>query len=349
MTILKRTLSLAVGAAIMVASGVALASDAPVKGNIRVVLGVNSTGGDTYQNASIIANRLAEKIDANIRVDAIGAVNAFRTLQRQGKSGNTIMFIHDQAYLGRLYEVPGYIDIFEETIVGPTISINPGNAYLVPKSSPYATVDDIIEAVGKGERVRLATERGGASHLGYSALKNAIKLKYPGKEEGLVLLNTGSQADKNQALFDGQADVIHGSIQGNEQFTRLPADDQKAMRFVWITASGETIQQMPPEGMGETTRDHMMAWVDPETEVYANEKDLFTYDKMFYFLYHKDMDPKIVKYFDDAIAEVFAEGEIQKEFQRSFFIPSFRKSDEARTFLEDKKDAYANILAGLEK
>ena len=65
------------------------------------------------------------------------------------------MIFHDQSYLGYLYGVSGYEDIFAKYIVGPTVAINPGNAYLVPKKSPYKNVDDVIEACGKGTRVRV--------------------------------------------------------------------------------------------------------------------------------------------------------------------------------------------------
>ncbi|MTI18036.1 ABC transporter substrate-binding protein [Rhodobacteraceae bacterium RKSG542] len=347
---LKAGLYIALGTAFALSASTAMASDAPISGNLRIVIGSNSTGGDTYQNAAIIAAHLGEKLDMNVRVDAVGAVAGFRALKQQGKTGATIMFNHDQSYLGNLYGVKGYDDIFAEYKIGPTISINPGNAYLVPKDSPYKTVDDIIEAAGKGERVRVSVERGSASNIGFSALENAVKMKYPGAEKNLALINTGSQSDKNQALFDGQADVIHGSIQGNEQFTRLPADDQKAMRFIWITAKGETIEQMPEEGLGETTRDMMLQWTDPVTSVpQSADGDLFNFDKMFYFMYNKDIDPKIVAYFDEAMTEIFEEGKIQSDFKRSFFIPSFRASPEAEKFLVNKKDDYAEILSAIQK
>lgn len=66
------------------------------------------------------------------------------------------MIFHDQAYLGFLYGVKGYFDIFEKYKIGPAIAINPGNAYLVPKNSPYKSVEDIIDACGKDAKVRVA-------------------------------------------------------------------------------------------------------------------------------------------------------------------------------------------------
>lgn len=332
--------SLALGAA------PAMAADGPLRGNIRVVIGSSSTGGDTYQNSSIVVDQLAEKLDLNMKVDAVGVSAAYRALDRDPR-GNTLMIFHDQAYLGNLYGVEGYKNPFENYIIGPTIAINPGNAYLVPKDSPYQTLDDIIDAVGNGDTVRVAIQPGGVSEIGYTALKNAIRIEHPGMEENLVAVNTGSQADKNQLLFDDQADLINGSVQANEQYTRLPEDDQKAMRFVWLTARHETLQQANEEGMGQTDREALLQFVEPNVQVTMGDDQNFTFDKEFYFLYNKDMDPAIVEQIDATLEEIYAEGEIQETQKKSFFIPDFMPSDEAEAHLEEKAERYESIIANI--
>lgn len=330
-------------AVFMWGSHVAAADKSPIKGNIRIVIGSKSTGGDTYQNSSIVAQALAEKLGTNVKVDAVGATAAFKALEK-ASNGNTLMIFHDQSYLGYLYGTKGYEDIFTAYNVGPTVAINPGNAYLAPKSSPYNSIADVIAACGKDEKVRVAIQPGGVSEIGFSALKNAIKLTHPGKEGNLVAVNTGSQADKNQLLFDGQADVINGSVQANEQYTRLPADDQKAMKFLWLTARKETIAQANEQGMGETTRAMLLEFVAPNQSVTQDGKKDFTFDKEFFFLYNKDMSQEIVDYLDKALTEIFAEGKIQEVQKKSFFIPNFKPSAEAKTYLMDKKDQYRVIL-----
>lgn len=324
-----------------------LAAEKLIKGNLRVVIGSKSTGGDTYQNSSIVAEALAKKLDINVKVDAVGATAAFRTIERMGARGNTIMIFHDQSYLGYLYGVTGYEDIFQKYIVGPTVAINPGNAYLVPKKSPYKNLEDVIEACGKGTKIRVAIQPGGVSEIGYSALKNAVKMRYPGKEVNLVAVNTGSQADKNQLLFQGQADVINGSVQANEQYTRLPAEDQKAMRFIWLTARRQTIEQANPEGLGQTSREELLKYVEPNVVVPMDTKHNFTFDKEFFFLYNKKMDPKIVDYLDKALSEIFAEGGIQKAQKKAFFIPDFMPSKEAQAHLKKKMDEYQKIISAI--
>ncbi|SDJ16397.1 ABC transporter substrate-binding protein [Aliiruegeria lutimaris] len=343
----KLTKTLCVATACAVVAMPVLAADGPLRGNLRVVIGSSSTGGDTYQNSSIIAEALAENIGINIKVDATGVTEAYKALGRD-KRGNTVMIFHDQAYLGNLYGVKGYADPFESYIIGPTVAINPGNAYLVPKNSPYQTIEDIIQACANDTQIRVAIQPGGVSEIGYTALKNAIKVRYPGKEGNLVAVNTGSQSDKNQLLFDGQADLINGSVQANEQYTRLPEDDQKAMRFVWLTARKETIEQAHEEGMGATTRDDLLQFVSPSASVtFDGDKD-FTFDKEFFFLYNKDMDPAIIEQIDASLTEIFEAGEIQETQKKSFFIPNFKPSAEAQTYLKDKRDQYEVIIEALQ-
>lgn len=315
--------------------------------NLRIVIGSKSIGGDTYQNSTIIARALAEKLGINVKIDAIGSSDSLKTLSRVS-DGSVIMIFHDQAYLGYLYGVNGYRDIFKDFSVGPAIAKNPGNAYLVPKGSPYRTLEDLMTACGEGSRIRVAIQPGGVSEIGFSALKNAIRILYPGQEKNLVAVNTGSSSAKNQLLFDGQVDVIHGSVQGNEQYTRLPAEDQKAMRFIWLTARNETFARTNPEGIGTTTREELLSFVEPNASVPLEGGGNFTFDKEYFFIYNKRMSPTIVAQLDQALSEIFEEGKVQETQLQSFFIPNFMASTEAKIYFEAKRDQNESIIKSLE-
>lgn len=321
-------------------------ADTNFPSNLRIVIGSKSTGGDTYQNTAIVAEALAEKLGINVKVDAVGSTTGFNTIKRV-PNGSVIMMFHDQAYLGYLYGAAGYENPFEAYRIGPSVAINPGNAYLVAKNSPYQTIEDLMKACAGGTDIRVAIQPGGVSEIGYSALKNAIRIQHPGKEGCLVAVNRGSQSDKNQAMFDGLADLINGSVQANEQYTRLPADDQKAMSFVWLTARDATIKQANPEGMGETSREMLLQYTDPAVSVTQDGTKNFTFDKEFFFLFNKDMDQKLVDELDQALTEIFAEGEIQKTQKKSFFIPNFRPSAESEAHFKDKAAQYEVILSNL--
>jgi len=329
------------------ASSQAIAADKPFSSNLRVVIGSKSTGGDTYQASAIVAQYLGQKLGINVKVDATGMTAAYNTIERIS-NGSAVMIFHDQAYLGHLYGKKGYQDPFEAYRIGPVFAINPGNAYLVAKKSPYQNVEELMQACVKGTNIRVAIQPGGVSEIGYTALKNAIRVQHPGKQGCLVAVNRGSQEDKNQAMFDGLADLINGSVQANEQYTRLPASDQKAMRFVWLTARKQTIEQANPQGMGETSREQLLKYVDPAVSVTQDGKKNFTFDKEFFFLYNKNMDPAQIAAIDKALTEIFKEGKIQETMKKSFFIPDFLPSTEAETYLKDKMAQYKVIIKALQ-
>lgn len=318
--------------------------ESPLKAkNLRVVIGSTSTGGDTYQVSSMVAKQLEEVLGINAKVDAVGAANGFDALKRI-TDGSTIMIFHDMAYLGYLYGKEGYTDIFEDYIVGPTLAINPGDAFLAPKNSPYNTIEDVIEAVGAGEEVKVAIQPGGVSEIGYSAMKNAIKLQYPGMEEKLIAVNTGSTSEKNQLLFDGQVDVIHASVQADEQYTQLPEDDQKAMKFLWLSARESTLQQANETGFGDTTREKLLSFAEPSVYVARDASKNYTFDKEFFVLYNKDMSQELVDFYDEAFTEVFANEELKTKLIDAFFIPNFKASTEAQTYLKEKVTGYESII-----
>lgn len=324
-------------------SAPAFAADDALPNNVRIVIGSTSTGGDTYQVSAIVADALSKKLDINAKVDAVGPTAALQAIAKS-TDGSTIMLFHDQSYVGNLYGVRGFPDIFEEYKIGPTVAINPGDAFLVPANSPYKTIDDVIEAAGNGERIRVAIQPGGTSALGFTALKNAVSVRFPGKEGNVVAVNTGSQADKNQLLFDGNADLINGSVQANEQYTRLPPDDQKAMRFVWITARQQTLQQTEPEGLGQTTREELLEYATPATSVTLDGKTNWAFDKEFFFIYNADIKPEVVEALDTALAEIYAEDGIKATLKKSFFIPNYMPSTEAQDYLKAKSDETKTLI-----
>ncbi len=142
--------------------------------------------------------------------------------------------------------------------------------------------------------------------------------------------------------------MINGTVQANEQYTRLPEDDQKAMRFLWLTARQGTIEQAPEDGLGQTSREQLLQYVAPNVSVPMGKGDDFTFDKEFFFLYNKDMDQAIVDQIDQALTEIYDEGEIQQTQKTSFFIPNFKPSDEAAEYLETKMSVYEDIITNIQ-
>lgn len=345
MKLTRRTVLLAGGAAAATLATPFIAS-ARLPRNLRMVIGSTSTGGDTYQNSAIVADALAAQLGINIRVDPVGTNEAFNATGRDSR-GTTIMLHHDQVYLSHLYGIPNMVDPFEAFAIGPTVSINPGNAFLSKKGSALNSMAAIFEAAAAGERVRVAIQPGGVSEIGFTAMLNAARLLNPGSEANIVAVNTGSQADKNQSMWDDLSDVINGSVQSNEQFTQLPAEDQTAMEFVWITAREATLEQAPEAGYGGTDRTALMRYATPQTSVTMDGTQDFVFDKEFFLLYNKEMDQGLADEIDAGLAEVYAAGQIQQTQTSQFFIPNYLPQAEALAHLSGKHDRIAEMIAVL--
>ncbi len=346
MKLTRRSVLAACGAATAMLATPFVAS-ARLPRNLRMVIGSTSIGGDTYQNSSIVAEALAAHLGINIRVDPVGTNEAFNATGRDAR-GTTIMLHHDQTYLSHLYGVPGVSDPFETFAIGPTVAINPGDCFLAAKASALTSMADILAAAAAGERVRVAIQPGGVSEIGFTGMRNAARILNPGSEANIVPVNTGSQADKNQAMWDGLADVINGSIQANEQFTQLPEDDRTAMRFVWITARPETLAQAPEAGYGASSRAQLMAYASPATSVTLDGTRDFAFDKEFFLLYNRQMDQGLADEIDAALAAVYAAGQIQQTQTRQFFIPNYLPQAEASAHLLAKRDTMAGIITQLQ-
>lgn len=341
----RRTLLAAVSVAAFVAHPIVAAAQ-ELPRNIRMVIGSTSTGGDTYQNAALVADALSQHLGVNVKVDPVGTSEGLKALGRD-KRGTTIMLHHDQVYLSYLYGVPGNEDPFANYSIGPTVAINPGDAFLVPADSPYKTMEDVFKAAEEGKQIRVAIQPGGVSEIGFTAMRNAAKTRAPGSEKNFVPVNTGSQADKNQAMWDGLADLINGSIQANEQFTQLSGDDAKAMRFIWITARPQTLEQAPEQGMGNTTRDQFLQYASPKTSVTLDGEKDFAFDKEFFLIYNKEMDPVQMEAIDKALAEIYQKGDLEKRQKEAFFIPNYLPQAEAQAHLSVKSKTIGGLIEQL--
>ncbi|WLD93712.1 tripartite tricarboxylate transporter substrate-binding protein [Alkalihalobacillus sp. AL-G] len=307
-------------------------SEAEIPDRIRVVIGSSSTGGDTYQNSSAASRYLEKVLGTNMKVDAVGAVKAFTALDKADTDGSTIMFFHDMAYLGVEYGSISEKYALENWKVGPVVSTNPGNAFLTSADAPYNTMAESAEWLKNNpdETVTVAIEAGGVSEISFDGYYLWVKEKY-GTEvsDRIKVYPTGSQEDKNQALWDGNADIINGSIGGNFEYTKDDVDSKIKMKFLGITA-GKRV-----EGYEIPTF--------AEQGIKVNGKD-FVFDKQFFILLPKDIDPKFAKALDEAVAQVVENPDYIKDLAKNAYIPSYTPAEEADDYLLEKRSTFQNII-----
>jgi tripartite-type tricarboxylate transporter receptor subunit TctC len=299
---------------------------------IRVLIGSTSTGGDTYQNADFISRNIEGILDTNIKVDAVGSERAFDELAKAKNDGSEIMIFHDMAYLGVEYGSSDEKNALENWTIGPVFATNPGNAFLTKADAPYNTMAEAADWLKNNpdKTVSVAIEAGGVSEIGFDGFYLWVKEEY-GQEvsDRIKVYVTGSQEDKNQALWDGNVDIIHGSIGSNVEYTKDGVEDKIKMKFLGLTA-GERV-----EGYDIPTF--------AEQGIKVNGKE-FVFDKEFFFLLPKDIDTSFVKSLDKAVAEATENEEYQSDLLKNAYVANYKPSAEATEYLLEKRETFRYII-----
>ncbi len=299
---------------------------------IRLVIGSTSTGGDTYQNADTISRYLEDNLKTNIKVDAVGAVRAFQELGKARNDGSTIMFFHDMSYLGVEYGSIQENNKLENWTIGPIVSVNPGNAFLAKGGAPYDTMAESAEWLKQNpdETITVAIESGGVSEITFNGYYLWVKEKYGTKvSDRIKAYVTGSQEDKNQALWDGNADIINGSIGGNSEYVKDGVDDEIKMKFLGITA-GERV-----EGYEIPT------FAEQGIKVDGKE---FVFDKEFFFLMPKDVDQDFASKLNNAVAKIQENPEYAEDLAKNSYKTKYIPADKAEEYLLEKRETFQKII-----
>lgn len=308
-------------------------SDGAVDVNrVRVVLGSSSTTADTYQNSHAFTTHVGDELGVNMKADAVGANNAFQALDSAKTDGSTIMFFHDMAYLSVKYGAQPEKFALDNWKVGPVVSTNPGAAFLAGHDAPYNTMVEAADWLESNpdETLTFAVESGGTSELALDAFYLWVQEAY-GQEvaDRIDVLATGSDEEKNQALWAGNVDIIYGSVAGNEQYTGDDVKDDVREKFLGITASE------PIEGYDIPTFAEQGIEVDGEP---------FTFDKEFFLLMPKDIDEDFRAAVDEATAEAIETDAYVEELETGKFVPNYVPIEESREYIEEKRDRLESII-----
>ncbi|MDF1616754.1 tripartite tricarboxylate transporter substrate-binding protein [Petrocella sp. FN5] len=203
--------------------------------NVRVVIGSTSTTGDSYMIADMAMRYLSKALNANTKVDAVGAGPAFETLAKADPDGNTIMMFHDMTYLGISFGAFDEQYGLENMVIGPRIGLNPGGCFAASADAPYDDMKEMADylAANPDEIVRAAVEAGGVSHIGFISYYEWVVEAY-GQDvaDRIVVVVGGSTAEKSQMLWDGNTDIIFADYSSLLQYTEEGVEDQLKMKFV---------------------------------------------------------------------------------------------------------------------
>ncbi len=318
-----------------------------ITNDIRLVVASDSASGDTYQSAVIMAKALETKLGIKVTVDVVGVEKALTAVAKEGSNGSTLMVSNDSAYLGAVYGVKGRKDLFANYTLGASIATNPGNGFLASRHSQYWSIFEVLDACQREIPVRVAVEPGGPSAVGFTALKHALKIMAPGSEKNLVEVAAESQELRNQAMFDGKADIIGGSVQTNEKFTKLPVYERTGMRIIWSPTKMATMRWANPEGYGKIAQNDIIRALEPYVWIPYTKETNFTFDKEVFFVYNKNISPELVRYLDKILGEIFAVGGVRPQLTDSYLVPDFKPAWMTAEQLQEKSKYVKDLLKDL--
>ncbi len=301
----------------------------------RIVIGSSSTSGDTYENAETIVRFLEEPLGVNAKVDAVGAARALQELEKAPKDGSTVMFFHDMTYLGVEYGSYDKKYALENWEIGPMVSENPGNAFLAKYDAPYNTMVEAAEWLKENpnEKISIAIEAGGVSEISFDAFYLWVKEKYGDEVANRIgVYVTGSQSDKDQALWDGNVDIIHGSVGANGQYTDENVDEQIRMKFLGVTSADrikgyENVPTFKEQGI-------------------TFDGEGFVFTKEFFFLLPKDVDKDFAEKLDKAVEKVMMEyPEYEEKLNARTYLKDYKPAAEAKEYIYQKRASIQKMIS----
>ena len=297
--------------------------------NVRVVIGSTSTSGDSYLIADTVSRHLSKVLEANFKVDAVGAAEALAAMQDSKPDGNTIMMFHDMTYLGVSFK--SYDDIYklENMEVGPRVAQNPGAAWAAGINAPYDDLTEIPKYLQENPNAicRMACEAGGVSHVGFIAFYDWVVKNY-GQDVAnrIVVVVGGSTADKCQLLWDGNCDVIFADYTSLKDYTET-TDPKIGMKFVGLLDNIEGVDVKSYADLGIT----------------VNDKE-FRFSKDFLIYMPKDFPAELTAELDAAMEKVSADPQFNKDLERMNYRSGFMNAADAKAFIYGKRDGIQTLI-----
>ena len=299
-------------------------TDAGFEGkNVRVVIGSTSTSGDSYLIAQTCARYLSSALNANLKVDAVGAASALDLMQTSKPDGNTIMIFHDMTYLGVSFGA--YDDMYklENMTIGPRLVQNPGAPWAAKKNAPYDSLKAIPEYLKNtnGTVVRMACEAGGVSHIGFISFYEWVKNTYGADiAKRIVVIVGGSTAEKCQMLWDGNCDVIFADYTSLLDYTKTN-DAKIAMKFIGLldNIAGVDVPSYSDQGI-----------------TLSGGKE-FRFSKDFCVYLPKNFPAGLLAKLDEAAEEVCKDPQFAADLAKMQYRPAYMKSAADKDFLYAKR------------
>ncbi|WP_313164628.1 tripartite tricarboxylate transporter substrate-binding protein [Sedimentibacter sp.] len=297
---------------------------------VRVVIGSTSTTGDSYIIADMAMRYLSKALEADTKVDAVGAGPAFEAISTAKPDGTTVMMFHDMTYLGISFGAFDEKYALENMVVGPRIGLNPGALFAASASAPYDDMKEMVDylVANPDKIVRVAVEAGGVSHIGFISYYDWVVREY-GQDvaDRIRVIVGGSTAEKSQMLWDGNADVIFADYSSLVQYTEEGVEDKLKMKFVGL------LDEI--DGTDAPTFKELGVTLDGKP---------FVFSKEFIIYLPKDMPQELVDQLDAAALEISKDSAFISDMEKLKYKVAYMPSDETKTHITEKRDSLDSLI-----
>jgi len=321
---MKRLVTAVLAGVLAISSVMAASKKATfAKKNVRVVIGSTSTSGDSYLIAQTVARYLGKALNANMKVDAVGASKALDLMQTSKPDGNTIMIFHDMTYLGISFKAYDSMYKLENMTVGPRVVQNPGSGWAAKKDAPFNNLKEIPEYLknNAGKNVRMACEAGGVSQIAFVEFYEWVTDTYGADiAKRIVVIIGGSTAEKCQMLWDGNCDVIFADYTSLLDYTKT--DDKKiAMKYMGLMDNIEGV--------------NVPSYADMKITLAGGKE--FRFSKDFVIYLPKNFPADLLKELDDGCKKICADPAMKADLAKMQYRPAYLNSTDAKSFIYGKR------------
>lgn len=269
-------------------------------------------GGDTDINARLYTEALSEKLGVNVicqNVDGNGGATGATQAYKAAADGNTILFYHTALVTNYVCGATDFgVDGFEISCIAGK---NAGNVVCVNSSSPYNSLNELIEA-SKTENITFAANAGATTYW------MGVLLNQAGANFNLV--DMGGASERVSALLGNQVTVIPNPVGTTQQY--LDSGDFKALALL-EDERNSTYDDIPTA---------IEQGVDVSCPIY------------YFFAFPKGTDQEIVEKFAQAVKEINESEEYQEALAQSGYAqdPYYEDSETAsQTLMQQQEDQQA--------
>lgn len=302
-----RILSLTIISLVLLLAGCAKEKAYPSR-DITVVVPVKA-GGDTDSYARIFSQYLEKELGVSVtvkNVDGASGTIGSREVYNAKNDGYTALFFHGTSLLSEIVGITD-LELLNYTII--SVPVADQTATLVAPAKRFKDYDDFVNKVKAGEKIVASIAQGSYAQLACVLFDDSIKGNF-------TYVDSTSAADRIADMLGGRIDLFFSQYGFMKQYID----------------NGDFISL----GVMSDERNSFF----PDVPTFKEQGSDISMDKLFYFAFPPNTDPKIVESFNTALQKAIKDPACIADFAKFFVQPEYLSPEQSTTLLKDSKAVY---------